>query len=208
MKRLFFLFISFELLPLITFASFIQADTTSKKSKYYFWLSAGGQYSFSDNFHSLIGGGGGLTCLIKQKHFLSLKSYGCISTDITNPSFSFSDTNRSNQLFNILNISLLYGRTPFKTKCFTIITSAGISYGKAMYVGKYLYMNSDGFWDNAEYETDTYNYIGLPLNVSFMLTSPFIGLSIDLYANIHKHPDYGFTLNTHFGKIRGKKITA
>jgi hypothetical protein len=202
MKKIFFLFISFGLLPFIAFA---QTDSTSKKSQYYFWLSAGGQYSFSDNFHSLIGGAGGLTCLIKQKHFLSLKSYGCISTDILDSSFSFSDTNQSNQLFTILNISLLYGRTPFKTKCLTIITSAGISYGKAMYVGKYLYTNNDGLWDNAEYETDTYNYIGLPLNISFMLSSPFIGLSIDLYANIHKHLDYGITLNTHFGKIRDKK---
>jgi hypothetical protein len=52
---------------------------------------------------------------------------------------------------------------------------------------------------------ENYNYLGVPLNVSFMLASPLIGASIDVYANIHKHPDYGLALNLLIGKIRDKK---
>lgn len=185
--------------------TFCQTDSTTKKSKYYFWLDGGGRYSFSDNFHSLIGAHGGLNFSIKHKHFFRLQTYESVSTEVIDSSFTFSDTTLSNRLFDIINLSLLYGRTSFKTKYFTIITSAGISYGQAIYVGKYLYTSNGSLWDSAEYEIDKYNYVGLPINISFMSTTPVIGACIDLYVNIHKYPDYGIALSMLIGKIRDKK---
>jgi hypothetical protein len=210
MKKLFFLFISLSLLPMITFASFEQADTIPEESKYHFWFSVGGLYCFSGDFHSLLGGQLDLNFSVNQRHFIKLKGYGCYATDLESSLFS-EDTSKSNRLISIQNLSVLYGTGLFKTNCFSIITSAGLSCGTALYQGRYLYTNGcsgSGWgpcWDNAVYDYDDYSYIGMPLNISFMITSPFIGLSIDLYANIHKHPDYGVTLNTHFGKIRDKK---
>lgn len=86
---------------------------------------------------------------------------------------------------------------------------AGLSFGSATYRGKYLYTESSGSCliclDNAVYDEDTYIYIGLPLEVNFMLTARQVGTSLNMYVNLHKHPDYGLSLNLLLGQIKDKK---
>ena len=183
-----------------------QTDTTIKKSKYHFWLGYGGQYFFSNNFHSLGGIQSNLNFSINQKHFIKLIGYIGISTDFE--LLGSSDTTKPNRLTAIENLSLLYGIGKYQTKYFAIVPSAGISYGAAFWRGKYLYTEHSGgwfSWDNVIYENDNYNYVGFPMEVSFVLTSSIVGLSLNLYANIHKHSDYGVALNLLLGKIRDKK---
>ncbi|MBI4945118.1 MAG: hypothetical protein HY840_01805 [Bacteroidetes bacterium] len=183
-----------------------QADTTIKKSKYHFWLGYGGQYFFSNNFHFLGGIQGNLNFSINQKHFIKLKGYVGISSD-WDP-LGPSDTTSPNRIIDIENLSLLYGIGKYQTKYFAIVPSAGISYGAVYWRGKYLYTEHGSGWlslDNFTYEHDNYNYIGFPIEVCFVLTSPIVGLSLDIYANIHEHSDYGVALNMLLGKIRDKK---
>jgi hypothetical protein len=202
MKKLFFVFVSSGLLSLTPFASFGQTDTILKKNEYHFWLNSGGKYFFSGNYRSLLGIQSGVNFSINQQHFIKLEGYAGVSTDWTLLSGSKSD-----RLSAIGNLSLLYGIGRYKTKSFAIVAYSGLSYGRAFWRGHYLYTEHRGWFgsDNPVYDDDKYNYIGLPIEINFILTTSIIGTSLGIYANAHKHPDYGLTISWLLGKIRDKK---
>lgn len=171
---------------------------------YNFWLTAGPQLSFSDNFDLLYGAQAGIIFAVNQQHFIQVKGYESYAPT----KIWASPETKANRLKKIRNLSLLYGFGRYKTDSFVFIASTGLSFGKASYRGKLLYLVQDPnctlCWDKPVFEFEDFNYIGLPFNISFMLTSPIIGTSLDFFVNFHKHTDFGMTLNLHLGKIRNR----
>lgn len=186
-------------------ATLVQIKKDSVQNKYYLWANVGIQVSFSENFKSLHGGQLGLNFSKNHQYYLKIKAYSSFSP---NDIFQSSEI-RPNRIISINNVSLLYGIAAHKTAHFLIIPSFGISYGEINYRGKYLYSQLLPFlWTSSDepvYDKELYNYVGLPIDISFALISLKIGGSIDAYVNIHKHPDYGLTLNLLLGKICSRK---
>lgn len=189
----------------ITGAVLAQSDTTAKKNKIYIWATAGIQAGFADDLDFMAGEQLALNFSLNQRNFVQLKGYEM---------FSFSHwpigDPKPQKLIYIRNVSALYGIGGYKTESFAIIPSIGLSFGEAIYRGEILYIDrpSPSSWfgiSHPVFAYDEFYYLGIPVNVSFMLTSPRIGVSADVYANIHKHPDYGISLNVHLGKIRDWK---
>jgi len=208
MKNTILKYILTVLLTLTTLATSAQPDTITK-SKYHFWLNTSIHTAFSDEFNFLIGAQLGLNFSIHQRHFFQLKAYACLSTSFIDFSGHYLLKEAPPyRLAGLTNLSFLYGLGEYKTVSYAVIPSIGLSYGKASYRGKLLYIANGGFAPNRHvFEWDNYTYIGLPINISFMSTKPAAGLSVDIYVNIHKHADYGLTLNLHFGNIRDKEKT-
>jgi len=141
---------------------------------------------------------------INQKYFITLHFQ---RTSILLDGFMSQPT--PNVITDLTNGSLLLGLGKYKYKSLAFIASSGISYGKANYRGELLESKINGgsiTYYIYYFEEDSYRYIGLPVNFKILLTSPYIGLSLDLYANFHKHSDYGLTLGINFGKIRDKIV--
>lgn len=191
------------LLITMCYVAFTQENSTQKDHEVNLWISGALQFTFADDFDRLGGLQAGFNCAINQCHFIQLKVYYCMSTE---PLFGPYSPNR---LRSIANLSLLYGRGKYLTNSLLVTASAGLSYGKANYRGEFLYKytSSSGFvrFTHEVFDTDLYNYIGLPMNVNFMLSSQHFGIGLDIYANFHKHTDYGLRLSLHLGFIRNLK---
>ncbi len=179
-----------------------QTENNVKDRKYNFWTNVGLHVSTPVNSDYLAGAQMGINSSINQKHFLKINGYVSISPNDIFPSSEISP----NHLTKISNLSVLYGINHFKTNCFLVVPYVGIGYGNLSYRGKYLYTVYQSFlWTTTpepRYENENFNYIGFPLEVSFILTKPVVGMSIDLYANLHKYPDYGIRINFLLGKIK------
>lgn len=179
---------------------YCQPDTVVKAHKYHFWYATGGQFFFSENFKSLIGIQKNLNFSVYEHHFIKAKGYIGISTD-----FGFGNELTAQRIASVGNLSLLYGIGKYYTKSFAFVPLTGISYGSAHWRGDYAGIEH-GTWlggDRAIYKDENdYNYFGVPLEVSYILGGPHLGFDIDLYANFHRHSDYGMALNFIFGKIR------
>lgn len=198
MRQLFLILTASLILTVGT--TWAQTDTTIKKSKYHFWMNDGIQYFLSDNSHSLIGVQLGLNSSIYQRHFIKLKGYAGLSSSGTSLTISQPD-----RLATIVNLSLLYGIGKYVSRSFAIVPSIGPSYGSAFWRGEYLYSQNGGLAPDMDiYDDDKYNYVGLNIEFTCMWTTPFIGASIAIYANIHKHSDYGVAVCYLLGKIRDK----
>lgn len=181
-----------------------QTDSLKNNNKYYLWSNTGFQLASSKKMETLIGAKLGLNFSINQKHFLKLNGYGCFSPD----DIFASEKIRANRLINIANLSFLYGFGKYSNNYFLVMPYVGISYGNLLYRGEYLSTGYYSFlWAGvgySKYKNENFNYIGLPLEVCLVFTKPKIGVSLDFYGNIHKHPDYGVTINLLLGKIRLK----
>ncbi len=186
---------------LISSYSIGQNDST--KNKIYFWTSAGTCLTYTNKFNNLMGYRFAINASINQKYFIALHyqlNYS-LNSVLSNP--------KSNIVTDLNNGSLLFGLGKYKCKSLTFVASTGISYGKVKFRGEFQQYKTSGgpltYYIN-QFKEDNYNYVGLPINFKIIFTSPIIGLSIDLYANIHKHFDYGLILSANFGRIRDQII--
>lgn len=179
-----------------------QTDFEVNDSKYNFWTNVGWHVSTPVNSDFLAGAQLGINSSINQKHFLKLNGYVSISPNDIFPTTEI----RPNHITKISNLSVLYGFNKFKTNYFFVVPYVGIGYGNLSYRGEYLSTHYVSFlWATTGYpvyKNENFNYIGFPIEVSFILTKSKIGMSLDLYANLHKYPDYGIMINILLGKIR------
>jgi hypothetical protein len=197
MKRL--LKYLFTLLFCLCISLYSIGQKDSAKSRIYLWLSAGTCLTYTDNFNNLLGYRFAINSSINQKYFITFNyqlNYS-INNVLSNP--------KSQIVTNLNNGSLLFGLGKFKYKSLAFIAATGISYGKEKYRGELLGSITHNGPVNIyvyRFSEDNYNYIGVPINLKILLTSPIIGLSLDLYANIHKHFDYGLIVSANIGRIR------
>jgi len=182
----------------LTFYSVAQIPVSSN-TKFYPWVSAGPGLTFSDNFHFMTGLRLAINSSINQKYFLSL---------LAENSMYYKE--KPNEVNDIQNYSVLVGMGKYKFKSLAFIASTGISIGHLWYRGNVIDSipnpNVPTLYPfDRFYEFSYYKYIGLPIDLKILFTSPFVGLSLDLYANIHRHSNYGVVFSLNFGKIRDKK---
>jgi hypothetical protein len=182
-----------------------QVDTLKQKT-FGLWFNHGLNISSPYNFEFLIGVQAGLNFSLNEQHFFKLKGYVCLAP---NDFLDFSNEIKPNRLLEIYNLSFMYGFSKYKNNFCLIVPYIGISCGYLYYRGKYLYSTHRTILftstSNPQYEHDNSPYIGLPLEVSFIFAKPIVGMSVDFYANIHKHSDFGIKLNMLIGKIRTKQ---
>ncbi len=137
-----------------------------------------------------------------KKNVISLKYY---QNEEFMVGFPFEDY-RLNNIQKIQNLSLLYGRS-FGNKYIQLIPMAGPSIGKGVWrndkvdiepsSGEFSLMN------NRIYHYDKFDYVGLNLNLEFMWTpTKYFGVGVNVFENIHKHPDFGFGFNIIIGRLR------
>lgn len=181
----------------ISLYSIGQKDST--KNSFYLWLSGGTCLIYTDNFNNLLGYRFAINTSIYQKYFIAFHYQLNYSLNgvLSNP--------KSNIVTNLNNGSLLFGPGKYQFKSLAFIASMGLSFGKEKYRGKLLESkipNGPMTIYIKHFSEDNYYYFGVPINFKILFTSPIIGLAVDLYANIHKHPDYGLIFSANFGRIR------
>ena len=184
----------------LSHSAFGQKDSTN--NKIYLWLSGGTCITYTENFNNLIGYRLAINSSIRQKYFFTFlyQINGSLDGLFSRPT--------PNIVASITNGSLLFGIGEYKYKSLACIASTGISYGKLYYRGALKdSTQGSGFLSTTTYENeqDNFNYIGLPIDIKILWTSPIVGINLDLYANIHKHTDYGIIISIDIGKIRDMK---
>lgn len=189
------------ILVLLFSSTFVYGQRDSTKTKCYLWANLGLHGALSTNTTFIIGPQAGLNFTINQKHYFKVNSY------LSSAIFQSVGSNEigPNKLQWIENISFQYGIIKYSTKSSAIILSAGVSYGKAQYRGDLLYTTSGSGWFGTVhdvYDYDEHTYWGIPIDLTILSTSPYLGFGLDFYTNIHKYADYGIRLNYIFGKIR------
>lgn len=179
-----------------------QSENNKNHKGFFLWAGAGTLFSFSDDFDSLLPERLSLNFSTDQKHFLSVIYHENSVLD----GFPFG-AEKPHRLTYSKSGSALAGVGTYKNKSLAFIGSAGISYGQAEYRGKILDVTDSGGWFGKKYifDYEDYHYLGLSLNGKILWTSPFAGLSLDVYANVHKHPEYGLILSVNAGNIRKRQ---
>lgn len=131
--------------------------------------------------------------MFKQKHVFKLKTYTGVSVSLDGPIFSATKPNR---LGSISNLTLQYGFANYLPKSVLVIPSIGPCYGVVFWRGKYLGSVNGGFAPHLHlFDDNQFHYLGAQFECSILWIGRKIDAGLDVYVNIHKHPDYGFALN-------------
>lgn len=178
-----------------------QNDNVKKKNDFKIWGNIGISCSFDENKNCAPGYNAGINFGLNNKHFIFIKE-----NKITGPDFLRFDR-IENAYISLQSTSLMYGFCNDFSKKITTIYSTGISYNKGKWIGSIIGQTPSKPWVGGQsiYEYDDINSLGIPLCITFLFKTHYIGFSIDIYANFNKHPDYGIGMNFHFGKIGKKK---
>jgi hypothetical protein len=134
-----------------------------------------------------------------EKHYIISKYYN-INTLNT---FGIEQP-KANLLDYLCNYSILYGYGLINENKTIFISGVGLSYGNGLYRGKKTGTGGTfSVWPSFDYEK--FEYFGVPILLSFTKTkNSYFGAGLDLYINIHKHPDLGIMIHFDFGYIRKK----
>ena len=195
MKYFIFIFFSF----FFYFSSLGQNDSTQNKA--YYWFSYGWNcYSK----YNLFGERFALNSSYKQKYFLIILYHRYINFNLV-----FFEKPKPNKMLKIDSKSILFGYGKYYYKHFSIIPSTGISFGDGLYRGALIDSTPNYGWlishTSYNFEMDDFKYIGIPINIKILWTTPYVGVSLDLFANIHKYSDFGFIFSINLGKIMDRK---
>jgi hypothetical protein len=178
-----------------------QKDTLNRNTGVKFWLNIGLTTSFDENINSLAGFNAGLNTCFNNRHYIFLRSYRSYQTPIGFHGFDMKEKS----LNEISTYALMYGIGENYSTKFSIVYSAGLCYADCDWIAKQT--GSDNFllWEIPKYKIEHLTTVGVPLNISFLWKKEHYAFSIDLYANIQKHSEFGIVLNNHIGKIGAKK---
>lgn len=171
------------------------------KSTINLWGNAGLSSSQSSNT-ALLGCNIGLNTVINQRYYLHLSNYVSINSE-----WELFSPAQPNKTENISNNAFLAGIYQQLSKRIAVVAAAGPSFGQLVYRGEIqsIYYNYSTWGIDTEtrtFDMQTINYKGLQLETTLILTSPNVGMSINFFANLHPHPDFGLSLNLLLGKMR------
>ena len=124
----------------------------------------------------------GLAYGFKKSNYIVFKRNYSTSLQLMDNSFSY-----------IVNNALMFGKGKDYRKALRGIYQAGICAGNASY--------------NHELgNVERYQYLGVALEYTLILSYPNFAISISPFANLRPHPDAGIVFRTNWGVIRRKKI--
>jgi hypothetical protein len=178
----------------------VSAQTETDELPFALWASLGTGLITTGQVNGMSCGRAGLNVALYQKHFISGQFQRTFTME------GVTTDNSANQLLTSSNISLLYGRSlPWEGKA-TWVVSAGISAGKGVYQGQSTGYSGSGLGNPlngmaSDYESTEFVYIGFPVSVKMYRTGPETGYSLDLYANLHHHADFGLVICWEIGRI-------
>lgn len=181
---------------------FAQNDTISKASPSYIYsINAGVISALPEQNGINVGFNAGLDLGFHSEWFLYLST---MRRKREFDGFIFGPL-PSNKLVRLENYSLMFGQKEYLTNDLYLYYSAGLSGGRGVYRGEII-DTIGSFFPTYVIEYDTFSYIGVPINIGVMCFSPDpLGVSLELYINLHKHPDYGIMLKFHLGRLRQRK---
>jgi hypothetical protein len=181
------------------YAATAQNDTMIKNKDMAIWANAGLMLAADENVNSMFGGNLGINACINHKHYFFLRVYDVIGGSI---GINLNEPIKENMITETGSFNFMYGISKYTSKPFSFVCSAGLSYSQVDWKGEFIGYKSNLFWGNTpNYKYYKFKCWGVPLAISFMWKTTHYAFSIDLYANIHKHPDFGIVLNNHLGKI-------
>ena len=194
--------------PLIFFSLFCicgdaQNSVPQKKKDSQFWFSFESHAALSAHDDVLLGNGFSAAMIFNQTNYLKVKVYGAG----TMSGFPLGES-REDILRSIENISFFFGRATWQGKGL-FSAAIGLSCGKGIYQGDLLYMKHNGGWwsfDVPVYDLSSFTYWGVPVEFGMMGCGRFMGIGINVWANLHEHADCGFSVFYSIGKIRYQKV--
>lgn len=160
----------------------MQIDST--KNKFHGWVSAGINESYTDNYQNLNGYHLSINTSINQKYFFTLlyQRNNRISDTL------YKEIGKARTYID--NYSALFGFGKIKYCSLVLIASTGVCFGKIIF--------------NENTTNNTYNYVGVPVDLKAIMTTPYFGISMDFFINFHKHADFGFNIGISLGFIRDR----
>ncbi|MDP4266958.1 MAG: hypothetical protein Q8880_05945 [Bacteroidota bacterium] len=182
-------------------------DSLPKRYNFNIGVNWGTGFSGTDDNECHINYNFGVLTGFKQRHYIFLNT-----NRIERMSIDITSAHEQYKVIGLYSYNLLYGYRLYKNRKFSLIYSMGISYGKGIYrdkLVKIIYPNMYIYtvFDKIEYlyNTDYYDYIGIPISLKLFGLYTNNGFFVDLNLNIHKHFDYGFTVNYFFGRFTKSK---
>jgi hypothetical protein len=192
---------------LVQIKSNAQNDSVSR-IEHHLWVSLGLVYSsglpnlcFNDR-GSLQGGQISLT-FEKKKQVLFLKAYTL--TDSYHANFWGYYNAETNKLKQLGDVSLSYGHR-FQFKWGSVIPAAGLSVGSLIFRAghsdtTYTQILFGGRSPEYHFQEISFYYCGIPLSCRILTSIRHFGLELEVYCNLHKYSDLGFSASIALGRI-------
>lgn len=147
--------------------------------------------------------------LLKGKHGVSTEYYtNFIPWGFT--SAHFVPNRMPNRADYIKSLSIQYAYC-LRHPTYIIVANTGISYNLIRWRGEQIgvenHSDASNYVNLFSYDTPIFDssssyHFGIPIATQVILATEHIGLGFKIYANFHKHTDYGVMLHFMFGKFK------
>lgn len=183
-----------------------QKDSLQGKNDLMVWGNCGSGLAVAGKYHSDFAFNYGLNIGFHKKYFILLRYK---SLEFAGLNGSFWSNNFDNELLDLKSYSVLFGIGNQQTKYFHPIFSVGPSFGNGIFRGDIIdVIHYSGWWGSNDvpvFAMDTFQYVGVKLDLTLLWAWRYVGMSLEFYANFHKHSDYGITLNYNMGFFGDEK---
>jgi hypothetical protein len=161
------------------------------------WVALGPQMTTAEQNDFLIGPYISGNYLFKNNFMMSITAYASLNTGIQLWELP------EHAVISTANVCIMPGYRLSVKKGIALQFSSGICYGRLRYIGNSYRESTPGFGpDRTTYDEDIFNYVGLPIKLSFNHFNKTSGVELYSLLNVHRRHELTFGCNLMIGNLR------